>query len=261
MARRYKVNVLDLLDVFAAPLMLGLALGRVGCMLNGCCFGRACNLPWALPVPGPGGVAVLRHPSPLYEGIAALGLCLLFSYLLDRRKVRGEVFALLLGAYSLARFGVEFFREGQDHGRIEPGPVRKPRPHDGIWCVACLPQAQGDSRRLGRGSFSRATPGQEEQAMSTQGSESVPATPRGSGEAAGVPLAVGPQPWIPPWPHPRRFLDAVNVLLLCSVGFLIRQWRIGLPPTKYFDEIYYVKVGWGVPGPHGGHQHGASGPG
>lgn len=118
LARRYQVHVLDLLDLFAAPLMLGLAVGRVGCMLNGCCYGRVCTLPWALPVAGPGGIAVLRHPSPLYEGVAALGLCVLFSFLLRRRRVRGELFALMIGAYSLVRFVVEFFREGQTMGGL-----------------------------------------------------------------------------------------------------------------------------------------------
>ena len=118
LARRYQVHVLDLLDLFAAPLMLGLAVGRVGCMLNGCCYGRVCDLPWAVPVMGPGGIAIVRHPSPLYEGVAALGLCVLFSVLLRHRRVRGELFALMIGTYSLVRFVVEFFREGQTMGGL-----------------------------------------------------------------------------------------------------------------------------------------------
>lgn len=44
-----------------------------------------------------------------------------------------------------------------------------------------------------------------------------------------------------PWPERRAMLDAMNVLLLCALAFLVRMWRIGLPATKYFDEIYYVK--------------------
>lgn len=117
-ARYYRIRALDLLDLFAPALMLGLALGRIGCVLNGCCFGRPCSLPWAVGLPTANGGVVLRHPSPLYEGILALALCLLFARLLERRRVRGELFALMIGLYSLARFIVEFFREGDTLGGL-----------------------------------------------------------------------------------------------------------------------------------------------
>ena len=67
------------------------------------------------------------------------------------------------------------------------------------------------------------------------------ATPLPEGTGTVLPEKAPLQPWAPPWPAARRFLDVVNVLLLSAVAFLIREWRIGLPTTKYFDEIYYVK--------------------
>lgn len=49
--RKYRLPGLALADLISPSLMLGLALGRVGCFLNGCCYGGACDLPWAVQFP------------------------------------------------------------------------------------------------------------------------------------------------------------------------------------------------------------------
>ena len=49
--RKHKLPLLATCDLLAPSLMLGLALGRVGCLLNGCCFGGPCDLPWAVTFP------------------------------------------------------------------------------------------------------------------------------------------------------------------------------------------------------------------
>jgi phosphatidylglycerol:prolipoprotein diacylglycerol transferase len=48
---RNRLQILPLLDLIAPSMVLGLALGRVGCFLNGCCFGSVCDLPWAVHFP------------------------------------------------------------------------------------------------------------------------------------------------------------------------------------------------------------------
>ncbi|TWT33097.1 prolipoprotein diacylglyceryl transferase family protein [Blastopirellula retiformator] len=48
---RYKLPPLALADLIAPSLFLGLCLGRIGCLLNGCCYGGVCDLPWAIPFP------------------------------------------------------------------------------------------------------------------------------------------------------------------------------------------------------------------
>lgn len=48
---RYRLPWLRTFDMLAPAVMLGLALGRVGCMLNGCCYGAECELPWAVRFP------------------------------------------------------------------------------------------------------------------------------------------------------------------------------------------------------------------
>jgi phosphatidylglycerol:prolipoprotein diacylglycerol transferase len=49
--RRYNIDLLKFADVLAPALMAGLALGRIGCLLHGCCFGGPCDLPWAVTFP------------------------------------------------------------------------------------------------------------------------------------------------------------------------------------------------------------------
>ncbi len=49
--RRHGLPTLAVADLMAPSLVLGLALGRIGCLLNGCCYGGLCDAPWALTFP------------------------------------------------------------------------------------------------------------------------------------------------------------------------------------------------------------------
>ncbi|MGD0382982.1 MAG: prolipoprotein diacylglyceryl transferase family protein [Thermoguttaceae bacterium] len=51
MANKLRLPILALADLFAPGMMLGLAIGRVGCLMNGCCYGGVCHLPWAVTFP------------------------------------------------------------------------------------------------------------------------------------------------------------------------------------------------------------------
>jgi phosphatidylglycerol---prolipoprotein diacylglyceryl transferase len=48
---RYKLPIMRFADIIAPSLVLGLALGRIGCFLNGCCYGGVCDYPWAVSFP------------------------------------------------------------------------------------------------------------------------------------------------------------------------------------------------------------------
>ena len=50
-SRHYKLPIRPCLDIVAIALMLGLSFGRMGCFLNGCCFGKPTELPWAVRFP------------------------------------------------------------------------------------------------------------------------------------------------------------------------------------------------------------------
>lgn len=58
-----------------------------------------------------------------------------------------------------------------------------------------------------------------------------------------APIAPPPEEraWVSRWPPRRLALDLLMVLCLTLFAFYVREWRIGLPPNRYFDETYYVK--------------------
>lgn len=112
--RRMKIRLLDFLDLLAPGIILGLGIGRMGCFLNGCCYGKACGLPWAIVMPTDDnpGVFLARHPTQLYEmGLAFLAYPILRRWF-HHRSFRGETFLAFLFVYSIVRGFVEFFREG-----------------------------------------------------------------------------------------------------------------------------------------------------
>ena len=93
------------------PLGIGHALGRVGCFLSGCCYGVACDLPWAVHLHGQ-----YRHPVPLYEALLLLFLSL-GSYKLLRDSIYSwNVMGFYFVAYACGRFILEFFRGDQLRG-------------------------------------------------------------------------------------------------------------------------------------------------
>lgn len=110
-----KLPVWPTADSIAPAVAFGLFLGRIGCFLNGCCFGKACDLPWAVSFPGgsPAGVIMGQiplHPTQLYAATYAL-LIFLFLLWLNRRKAfPGALSAAFLIGYGLSRFTVDFFR-------------------------------------------------------------------------------------------------------------------------------------------------------
>ncbi len=96
------------LDFIAPYGALTHAFGRVGCFLNGCCYGKACDLPWAVKFPE---VAYPVHPTQLYE--AFYDLALFFLLLSWRKKARfeGEIGLLYFLLYGMGRYLIEFLRE------------------------------------------------------------------------------------------------------------------------------------------------------
>jgi phosphatidylglycerol:prolipoprotein diacylglycerol transferase len=103
-----RVNFLKFTDLLAPYLALGYALGRIGCFLNGCCYGIQSNVPWALPISV--GDPVLRHPVQLYAALSGLAIFFILKALRPRRPFIGFLLIALFALYGLQRFIVEFFR-------------------------------------------------------------------------------------------------------------------------------------------------------
>jgi phosphatidylglycerol:prolipoprotein diacylglycerol transferase len=113
-------------DAVAPALAVGTALGRLGCFLNGCCFGSPTTLPWSVRFPAgspawarhvelglipPGATWSLPvHPTQLYAAADGLLLLGLLTWFYPRRRRDGEVMALLMVAYPVLRFVNEALR-------------------------------------------------------------------------------------------------------------------------------------------------------
>lgn len=90
-------------DFFAPLFALGYGLGRIACLLAGCCYGRVCDLPWAING---------RHPTQLYATLIELCFAaLLFALTNVKRRQLGELFFLWLGLHACGRLFMEYFRD------------------------------------------------------------------------------------------------------------------------------------------------------
>lgn len=117
------------LDTLAPSVALGVAFGRIGCFLNGCCYGDPTSLPWAVAFPqnslpwqhqldfgliGPHALHSLPvHPTQIYSSIDGLVLFLLLSAFYPLRTRDGQVMALLMITYPVTRFLIEFLRNDE----------------------------------------------------------------------------------------------------------------------------------------------------
>jgi len=125
---RHPFPFLAMADAVAPALAIGITLGRVGCYLNGCCFGAVCDAdaPWAVTFPA-GTLPWLRHvdagwlapdaprslpvhAKQLYAAGSGLILLVATTWFYRHRRRDGEVMALLMFGYPATRFLIEFAR-------------------------------------------------------------------------------------------------------------------------------------------------------
>lgn len=106
---------LGMLDVMAAPLALGYAVGRCGCQLSGDGdYGKAWDGPWAMAYPeGTVSIDTPVHPTPIYETLA-MGIVAVVLWRLRDRFAPGRLFAIYLFLAGIERFLVEFIRRNED---------------------------------------------------------------------------------------------------------------------------------------------------
>lgn len=114
-ARRLKLTFWLWHDTLAPVAALGYALGRLACFLNGCCYGKVCDLPWAMPLEQVHVVSdkttfLYRHPTQLYATAMELGILSLLIWYEKRRPKLGNIFLVWLILHSLARIIMETFR-------------------------------------------------------------------------------------------------------------------------------------------------------
>lgn len=111
--RRYHLSVWKTADILAPSLALGHSIGRIGCFCAGCCYGKACDLPWAVTFTHPETLAPMNiplHPTQLYASITNLAIFAVLWKVRRRRVFEGWLFWLYVLMYALARSVIELFR-------------------------------------------------------------------------------------------------------------------------------------------------------
>lgn len=101
-----KANVWKVADILAPSIAVGQALGRIGCFLFGCCYGKPVS--WGFVFHTNPGAHV--HPTQLYSSGKDLLIFALLVLFRNKKKFDGQVFGLYLMLYAVARFVVEFWR-------------------------------------------------------------------------------------------------------------------------------------------------------
>ncbi len=110
-------------DFFTPVISLGYIIGRLGCLLNGCCYGKTCQFPWALRFVDESGGYLWRHPTQIYAMITEALLLGLLVFI-ERKKQfslpprlslitqrKGSLFLIWLMFHSIGRFALEFYRD------------------------------------------------------------------------------------------------------------------------------------------------------
>ncbi|MBM4463268.1 MAG: prolipoprotein diacylglyceryl transferase [Chloroflexi bacterium] len=113
-ARLSKVSLGRFADAAAPGVILGLAIGRIGCTINGDAYGTPTSLPWGLVYTNPNAQAplfVAGHPAPVYEIIWDLIIFGVLWRLRGRLKPEGSLFLTMIAMYSFGRFLISWVRE------------------------------------------------------------------------------------------------------------------------------------------------------
>ena len=127
--KRRGINPLAMFDVIAPSMFVGEGFGRIGCFLYGCCYGKACDLPWSVRFPpdsltfeklAPQGrilenplSTIPLHPTQLYSSFAAFTLAGILAWYFRRRPFDGAVLALGWIIYPINRFILESLRDDE----------------------------------------------------------------------------------------------------------------------------------------------------
>ena len=100
-----KLSLYKILDLMSPFVALAQAIGRVGCLLNGCCYGRIFKY----------GIYSAAHgfaliPAQIYSSLVLIFIFIILRLLQDKPRREGEIFFVYLALYSVKRFFIEFWR-------------------------------------------------------------------------------------------------------------------------------------------------------
>lgn len=127
-ARRHHLDGWKTADVLAPGVVVGQAVGRLGCFMAGCCYGRPTDVPWAVtftdlyanrnvgtPLDTP------LHPTQIYESLACFLILGILLWMAPRKRFHGQVVLAYVSLYAVARFVIERFRGDAIRGFVLGG--------------------------------------------------------------------------------------------------------------------------------------------
>jgi phosphatidylglycerol:prolipoprotein diacylglycerol transferase len=127
-ARRHQLDGWKTADVLAPGVVAGQAIGRLGCFMAGCCYGKPARVPWAVtftdvyanrntgtPLDTP------LHPTQIYESLACFLILGVLLWMAPRKRFHGQVVLAYVALYAIARFVVEMFRGDAIRGFVLGG--------------------------------------------------------------------------------------------------------------------------------------------
>ena len=120
--RRQKLPFWRMADLWAPAIAVGQAIGRIGCFMAGCCYGKPTDLKWGVVFSHPQSLAPLNvclHPTQLYSALAGFITFAVLMLLTAKKQFDGQVFIWFIILHSSTRLFIERFR-GDDRGLI-PG--------------------------------------------------------------------------------------------------------------------------------------------
>lgn len=115
--RRHGLPLGRVADVVTPAVALGQGIGRIGCFMAGCCYGKACALPWAVTFTDPEAyrltgvtLGVALHPTQLYHAAADFLVWGVAALQMRRPRAPGTVFWTYILLHAVLRFAIEFAR-------------------------------------------------------------------------------------------------------------------------------------------------------
>jgi len=124
-----QISARSLLDIVTTAIFIGIGFGRIGCFLNGCCYGDESSLPWAVCFP-PGSAAFeslawkgliphdatctpALHPTQLYSAFDGFVIAAITFWYYRHRRRSGDCLAIALVIYPITRFVIEVLRNDE----------------------------------------------------------------------------------------------------------------------------------------------------
>jgi len=111
--RKEKMKLWNTADILAPAIAMGHCLGRVGCFFAGCCYGKSCELPWAITFTHPDSLApagMALHPTQLYSSLNNLAIFAFLWLFRTRKRFDGQLFWSYVLIYGVTRSIIEIFR-------------------------------------------------------------------------------------------------------------------------------------------------------